>query len=307
MVVMPVPHAKIIINPAAGAGSTHKRWPGICRLLKDAGLSFEHTFTDGIGHAIELSREAANRGFTRLVSVGGDGTANEVANGILYAEESKQTSLGILSTGTGSDFIRTLSIPNDHSNVCAYLSSPCRKTIDIGVAEFHKDGKNYKRYFINAAGVGFDAAAVEATERFPKYFGGTIPYVAGLLRTLIGYRNKQVVMRFGEKTEKARVLSIAIANGRYIGGGMHIAPEAKIDDKLLDIIIIGDIGKLELLKALPMVYKGTHLTHPKVSMEKTTSLAVESSERLQVYADGEMLGEGPASFSIIPAALNIII
>jgi len=148
---------------------------------------------------------------------------------------------------------------------------------------------------------------VEATERLPKYFGGTIPYVAGLLRSLLGYRNKSVVLRIGDRVENTRILSIVIANGSYFGGGMNIAPEARLNDSLLDVLVIGDIGKFELLKAFPSVYKGTHLTHPKVRLEKATHITIESSERALVHADGEILGEGPASFRLIPAALNIVV
>ena len=107
--------------------------------------------------------------------------------------------------------------------------------------------------------------------------------------------------------EAARILNMVIANGRYVGGGMHIAPEAKLDDNLLDVLVIGDIGKFELLKALPTVYKGTHVNHPKVRMEKATRVTVESSERILVHADGELLGECPASFWLVPAALNIVV
>jgi len=179
--------------------------------------------------------------------------------------------------------------------------------IDVGVVEYRSKGQSFQRFFVNAAGIGFDAAAVEATERLPKYFGGTVPYLAGLLRTLVGYQNKSVVLRIGDRVEAARVLSVVVSNGSYLGGGMHVAPEASLNDSLLDVVVIGDVGKFELLKALPMVYKGTHGTHPKVSMEKAARIAVETSERVLVHADGELLGEGPASFWLMPAALSIAV
>ena len=304
---MSIPYAKVIVNPVAGAHSTHRKWPGISRLLKHIGLSFDSEYTEGVGHAIEIARAAATDGYQYLVAVGGDGTVNEVANGILYSPGSGNTILGIISTGTGSDFMRSVGIPRDYTSACSFLTGSRRLLIDVGVVEYKSKGQSSQRLFVNAAGVGFDAAIVAATEHVPKYFGGTIPYLTGLLRSLFSYRNKPVVLSVGSKVETTRICSVAVANGAYYGGGMHIAPQAELDDNLLDVVIIGDTGKFELLKALPMVYKGTHITHPKVRVERATRIAIESSERILVQADGELLGEGPASFWLMPAALNIVV
>jgi YegS/Rv2252/BmrU family lipid kinase len=286
-------HAKVIVNPVAGANSTRRKWLRISQLLKRVGLSFDYEYTEGVGHAIELARAAASDGYQYLVAVGGDGTVNEVANGILSSTNSTTTALGIVSTGTGSDFVRSVGIPRDYVSACSFLTSSRRLLIDVGVVEYQRQGETVKRFFVNAAGVGFDAAVVEATERLPKYFGGTVPYLAGLMRTLFRYRNKPIVLRIGDKVESARVLNVAVANGCYLGGGMRIAPEASLDDNLLDVVVVGNIGKFELLKALPMVYKGTHVNHPKVRMEKATHILVESSEPILVYADGELWGKAP--------------
>ena len=307
MKTMSTPHAKVIVNPVAGASSTRRKWPRISRLLKHVGLSFDYEYTEGVGHAIELARTAAGDGYQYLVAVGGDGTVNEVANGILYSAGAGSTALGIVSTGTGSDFTRSVGVPRHYVGACSSLTSPRRLLIDVGVVEFRSGGQPLRRFFVNAAGIGFDAAVVETTERLPKYFGGTVPYVAGLLRTLLGYRNKSVVLRIGDKVETARILSVVVSNGVYFGGGMRVAPEASLNDNLLDVVVIGDVGKFELLKALPMVYKGTHGNHPKVSIEKAANISVESSERVLVHADGELLGEGPASFWLRPAALSIVV
>ena len=304
---MSIPHAKVIVNPVAGANSTHRKWPHISGLLSHDGLSFDHEYTEGVGHAIELAKTAASDGYRYVVAVGGDGTVNEVANGILHSTEAGSMALGVISTGTGSDFARSVGIPRHYVNACSALASPQRKLIDVGVVEYQSKGQSVRRFFVNVAGIGFDAAAVETTERMPKYFGGTIPYLAGLIRTLFGYRNKSVVLRIGDRVEEARLLSVVVSNGKYFGGGMHVAPEASLDDNLLDVVIIGDIGKFDLLKSLPMVYKGTHGDHPKVSMEKATKIDVESPERILVHADGELLGEGPASFRLMPAALSIVV
>jgi diacylglycerol kinase (ATP) len=304
---MPVLPAKVIVNPVAGASSTRRKWPVISRLLNAIGIPFDFEYTEGVGHAIELARLAASDGYRYLVAVGGDGTVNEVANGILYSTNAATTALGIVSTGTGSDFIRSVGISRDYATACSTLTSSKRLSIDVGVVEYQRQGQTLERFFINAAGAGFDAAVVRETERLPKYFGGTIPYVAGMLRTLVSYKNKPVVVRVGDEVKSHRVLNVTVANGGYMGGGMHIAPQAEMGDSLLDVVIIGDMGKLELLKEFPTVYKGTHINHPKVSMKRGSNVSIESPEPMLVYADGELLGECPASFRVVPGALSIVV
>jgi diacylglycerol kinase (ATP) len=304
---MLIPRVKVIVNPVAGAHSTHRKWPIISRLLKHNGLSFDFEYTEGAGHAIELARAAASDGYQCLVAVGGDGTVNEVANGILHSTGANKTALGIISTGTGSDFIRSVGIPRDFPSACSALTSPRRLAIDVGIVEYQSKGQTIQRFFVNGAGVGFDATVVEKTERLPKYFGGTIPYLVGLVRALFSYKNKPVVLRVGDEVEAGRVLSVMVANGGYLGGGMHVAPRAELNDGLLDVVVIGDLGKLELLKELPTVYKGTHINHPKVRMIKTRHITVTSPERMLVHADGELLGESPASFWVMPAALSLVV
>ncbi len=301
-------YAKVIVNPAAGANSTRHKWPGIQSLLKRSGLSFDYQFTESKGHGIELAKAAAKDGYSYLVSVGGDGTVHEITNGILQTGSPQEISLGIIFTGTGSDLSRSIGISRDYAQVCSSLAIPHRIIIDIGLVKYLKNGQPLQRYFVNYAGIGIDAEVVRATERFPKFFGGTIPYLTGLACSFIGYRNKPVTFRVGDRaTEKARVLSMVIANGRYFGGGMHIAPEAKTDDNLFDIVIVGNLGKFELIKAMPMVYKGTHLIHPKVRLEKDTRIIIESSRKFLLHADGELLGEGPVSFSLLPKALSLAV
>jgi YegS/Rv2252/BmrU family lipid kinase len=304
---MSATRVKVIVNPVAGAYATRRKWPLISRILERIGLSFDFQYTEGTGHAIELARAAASDGYRYLVAVGGDGTVNEVANGILHSTGAATTALGIISTGTGSDFIRSVGIARDFPSACSALTSPRRLTIDVGVVEYRSKGQTLQRFFVNGAGTGFDAVVVEETERMPKYFGGTIPYLGGLLRALLGYKNKAVVVNTEDAAMSGRALNVVVANGGYMGGGMHIAPQAEVGDSLLDVIMIGDMGKFELIKELPTVYKGTHIYHPKVRMVKAKRITIDSPERLLVHADGELLGESPASFWVMPAALSLVV
>jgi diacylglycerol kinase (ATP) len=300
-------HTKVIVNPAAGASTTYKKWGLIHSLLKSTGLLFDYQFTEGRGHAIELARLASEAGYNYLVAVGGDGTIHEVANGIMQSPDSSRADLGIVSTGTGSDLGRSIGLSHDYAQACSKLTSQGRLNVDLGSVEYSQNGERRRRYFINSAGIGFDATVVRATEQLPKFFGGTIPYLVGLARSFVGYSNKTVTIKIGDAVERAKVLSVVVANGAYFGGGMHVAPEAKMNDSLLDTVIIGDFGKIELLRAFPRVYKGTHLTHPKIRLKKVARLTIESTAKFLLHADGELLGEGPVTFDILPAALNLVV
>ncbi len=304
---MSIPHAKVIVNPMAGAHSTHRKWPRISKLLRHIGLSFDYEYTEGIGHAIELAKTAASNGYRYLVAVGGDGTVNEVANGILRSTGSDSTTLGIVCTGTANSFVRSVGIPRNYINACSRLTSPRRLLIDVGVVEYKSKGQSLQRFFVNMAGVGFDAAMVEAAQRLPKYFSGITPYVVELPASLVSYRNKSATLSLKDRTETTRIFGVVVANGCYYANGMLMAPQAELSDGLLDVVIIGDIDKFDMLRILPMVYKGSHLKHPKIRLEKVTNITIESSERILVHADGELLGEGPASFWLMPAALNIVV
>jgi diacylglycerol kinase (ATP) len=299
--------AKVIVNPVAGANkSTFRQWPHIQGLLRESGLSFDFQYTEGVGHASELARLAASDGYHFLVAVGGDGTIHEVANGLLNSPNAGATTLGVVGTGTGNDFIRSMGIPRDYIKACQCVMGNRRSLIDVGLVEFKKNGKTTRRYFINGAGVGFDAEVTEASHRMPRLVSNTVPFVLSLLKTLPTYRNKDVKMSIDGRQEKRRVLSVIVSNGAYFGGGMRIAPQAELSDRKLDVLTIGDVGKVELLQVFPRVYKGTHITHPKVRMEKAEKITIECDQRILLQADGELLGEGPVTFQVVPAALNVV-
>jgi YegS/Rv2252/BmrU family lipid kinase len=300
-------YAKVIVNPTAGANSTLRKWPRISRLLRYIGLSFDHQLTEGVGHAIELAREAATAGYRFLVAIGGDGTVNEVANGILIAEAAAEADLGMVNTGTGSDFVRSLGISRDYAKACTALTGQRWLDIDVGVVQYGRGEQSGRRFFVNSAGVGFDAEVAQVKERMPKYFRGTVPYLLGMGRKLLDYDNKTVHLKVDGRDETRKVLSVVVANGAYFGGGMRVAPQADLTDNLLDVLTVGDIGKLELVKAFPSIYKGTHVNHPKVRMERASRVRIESPERLLVHADGEVVGEGPADFWLLPKALRVAV
>ncbi len=304
-------YARAIVNPAAGGRSTHREWPLIKKHLTDKGLLFDYVYTEGIGHAIELAREAANTGYRYLIAVGGDGTVNEVVNGILNSTGSHNTLLGIVSAGTTCSFARSIGIPLDPLSSCQLLTSQNRLSIDVGIVEYTSEGQNLHRYFVNEADVGLGATVVEASKHITNYFGRKInylPHVIGGFASLISYKNKRITLCVEDETEDVfDCAMLVIANGTHFGGGMQIAPDAKPNDGLLDMVIFGDMGKSELLKIWPMTYKGRHVSHHKVRTLKIRNVAIQCAEKILVEADGELLGEGPVSFSVVPSALNIVV
>jgi len=307
---MSVPYAKVIVNPVAGGCSVRGEWPRISRQLRDVGLSFDHEFTRGAGHAIEIARQAIDTGYRYLIAVGGDGTVNEVANGILCSTHSGNTILGIVSAGTACSFTRSLDIAQDYISACSLLTGQGRALIDVGVVQCWSQGRPLQRFFVNTADAGFGAAVVDAWKRLPNRFGhkinNTLRTVEGL-KHLLTHRNKWIKLRVGNEVESIFGCDVVVANGQYFAESMQIAPHARLDDGLLDIVIVGDVGKYELLKIWPTLYSGSHIRHPKIRERKTTTVTIESDEQLLVEADGDILGESPASFWVIPSALTIVV
>ncbi len=299
-------HARLIVNPAAGAGKTLKKWPQIRELLRGIGLRFEHDFTEAPRHAIELARTAVKKGYDLIVSVGGDGTINEVVNG-LHDGGGGDVSLGIISTGTGSDFIRSIGLPPRYADACRRLLDPRRLLVDLGSVEYSVDGRREKRLFVNFAGLGFDAEVVRATTQRFKALGGLPSYLLGLLTTFLSYRTRDISLTVHGQTETRKLCTVVIGNGRYGGGSMLVAPDADLADGLFDVVTIGDISKPDLLWSLPRIYKGTHLSHPKVNVVRASEVTVDSAAGASIQADGELLGQTPARFTIMPSALNILV
>ena len=170
---------------------------------------------------------------------------------------------------------------------------------------------NLKRFFVNEADIGFGATVVEASKHIPNYFGRKInylPHILGAFGSLFSYKNKRIALRVEDEAEEICVCAmVVIANGAYFGGGMCIAPGARPNDGLLDMIIFGDMGKSEIMKTWLMTYNGRHVSHQKVRLRKITGVSIQFDEKVLVEVDGELLGEGPVSFSILPSALSIVV
>jgi len=296
-----------VVNRAAAGGKTATVWPAIEEQLRSLGLTFDYRFTEAPNHATSLAREAVERGFETVVAVGGDGTANEVVNGLIAPGAAKAgASLGVIITGRGSDLARTIGIPSNYTEACARLAGERTMTVDLGLVTFHQEGEQRQRYFVNVGGGGFDAEVAYRANRAPNFMGGTIPYLTSLVTTLLSYRNKSVELVLDDQEPIRKVVnSVVVANCQYFGGGMKVAPEADPNDGLFDVIVIGDIDKVEFLMTVPKVYDGTHITHPQVDTYRAKRVEVRSEEDLLLQVEGEVCGHAPLTFEIIPSALQI--
>ncbi len=296
-----------IVNPVAAGGKTAKVWPTIEKELQSLNLPFDRCFTEARGHAISLARQAVEDGYDMVVAVGGDGTVNEVVNGLMPPDAQKaEAILGVVITGRGSDLARTVGIPSDYGAACARLAGDRTITVDLGLAHFYRQGERQQRYFVNVGGGGFDAEVAARANRAPNFMGGTIPYLSSLVTTLLTYRNKAVELVLDEREPIEMVAnSVVVANCQYFGGGMRIAPEADPNDGLLDVIVIGDIDKVDFLMTVPKVYEGTHLSHPQVDAYRARRVEIRSQERLTLQVEGEVCGETPLTFDVVPSALEI--
>ncbi|MFP4642606.1 MAG: diacylglycerol/lipid kinase family protein [Dehalococcoidia bacterium] len=295
----------VIVNPVSGGGITGKTWPQIMELLKTIGLSFEYEFTEARGHATELAKSAVKKGYELVVSVGGDGTMNEIVNGLHDAGGLANTMLGIINTGTGCDYVRTIGIPRSYKEACQRLINPRKLVADLGIMDFMSNRQMVSRLFVNFAGLGVDAEIVRATTQKFKSLGSTLSYLMGLLVTLLSYRNKDISITVDGESKQARVCEVLMCNGRYGGGGMLTAPNADLTDGLLDVLTVGDLSRPGILRSLHRIYKGTHLTHPRVTMQRGKEIEIQSSQQMLLQADGELVGEAPARFHVLPAALTV--
>jgi diacylglycerol kinase (ATP) len=297
----------LIVNPVAAGGKTGKVWPDVENELRSLGLAFDHRFTEEPNHATALAREGVDQGYETVVAVGGDGTINEVVNGLMPPGGDKAGAvLGIVITGRGSDLARTIGIPSDYREACARLGGDRTMTVDLGLVTFHQEGEEKQRYFVNVGGGGFDGEVAHRANRAPNFMGGTIPYLTSLVSTLFSYRNKAVELTLDDQEPIRKVInSVVVANCQFFGGGMRVAPDADPNDGLFDVIVIGDIDKIEYLMTVPKVYDGTHITHPQVDTHRARRVEIRSELPVLLQVEGEVCGQSPLTFEIVPSALQI--
>lgn len=292
--------AVVVVNEAAGGGRTRRLWPDLRDDLRRLGLVFDWAPTTGRGTAIDLARAAAEGGAPLVVAVGGDGTLNEVVNGATR-ETGPSPVVGVVLTGRGCDAARNLGLSTDVRAAARALVEGVDTRFDLIRAEW-PDGA--RRLVVTAAGAGFDASVARRTATGGGR--GTLPYLRGIVATLASHATTPAEIEIdGAVAWSGRLSTVVVANGAFYAGGMKIAPTADPGDGQLDSVILGDLGRLELLRWLPTVYRGGHLANPKIVTQRARRVSIRAASPLPVHVDGEPAGETPVTFEVRPGALRL--
>jgi len=299
----------VIVNPNAGKGKGKKDWEKISGLLKKEGFTFEPVFTKQRHHAIELSREKIEQGYRKIIVVGGDGTMNEVVNGVFVQKKVPVSDiiLGMITVGTGNDWGRMFNIPVDYAEAVSTLKKCATFMQDAGIVKYYTGERKESRYFINIAGLGFDALVVEKTNR-QKDRGrkGVLLYFWNILANLLYYKFTITEITVDGQHVKNETFTISIGIGKYTGGGMMQTPNAIADDGLFDLTVIKRMRKGEIIRSLKRLYDGTILDHPKVESYTGKMITINSEPEIHLEVDGESLGHSPIEFDIVPKSVQII-
>ena len=301
----------VIVNPQAGNGRTEKIWPNIESALEKSIGSFEILQTTCRGDATDLSRRILAVDTARIVAVGGDGHLNEVLNGFIENDlpVNPEARLSFVMSGTGCDFQRSLGISSKWQNAAVKLKDAKVRKIDVGKVTYTAEDKTQKiRYFDNIASFGLSGAVDHCLEysRLRNYLGGSPLFLWATIKTVFTHPNQGIRFRIDDGPEEEICSRLGLlANGRYFGGAMHAAPEAELDDGLLDLLMLKEISVAKFLWHLPKIYKGTHLKIPEIFFQKVRKFTAESSEQVILDIDGESPGYLAATFEVLPKILNM--
>jgi YegS/Rv2252/BmrU family lipid kinase len=299
-----------IVNPKSANGRTRRQWGTFEGSLRASlGKDFEVVMTERRGHATSLATAALLGGANTVVSVGGDGTLNEVVNGFFDSTGrpwNPEAILAILPVGTGTDFAKTFPTPRSPEALARALRAGTAQAIDMGVCEFVQDGNRRSRYFLNVAEFGSGGAVVDRVNRSWKLFGGRLSFLIAILRTLPRYKNTRVTYEVeGSPPKEVVVNDFVIANGRYFGAGLMPAPSADLTDGLLDIVIFGDINFRTARRNLPALRRGEHLAMKDVTTFRCHEIAIRCENEM-IDLDGEFVGRHPVRFAVLPKALWVL-
>ncbi|MBX3155629.1 MAG: diacylglycerol kinase family lipid kinase [Deltaproteobacteria bacterium] len=310
---MLAPRTTVVVNPKSQGGRLGKRWTEIGETLQRA-FPFDAAITRGVGDATVLTREALRAGVERVVALGGDGTVNEVVNGFFDeagAPIAPRAAFGLIPFGTGGDFRRTFELPTEIADAAAVIAADRRAAIDVGRLTFvATDGAPAARMFANIASFGVSGVVDRLVNKSGKKLG-RLSFMYAAARATWSYKNQRVQLTFdgGERTE-ATINTVAVANGRYFGGAMMVAPDAEPDDGLFDVVCLGDFSFGDVVTSGRRIYKGSHLGMDKVSVRRARVVdaePIDPAANVELDIDGESPGRLPARFELLPGALQMIL
>lgn len=304
----------IIVNPASADGATGEAWPKIASEVRRHFGPFEVAFTRRGGEAAEIAARESRAGRSFVVACGGDGTINEVANGILRAGAGAE--LGVLPSGTGGDFRRTIKIPTRAADAARHLREGATRVVDTGRVTFRNEGgEEETRFFLNVASFGMGGDVIRRVKeraRLPagasRLLGGKLSFALAALQSTLAFEKPAVRVQLDAGREsRLTVTNFCVANARFFGGGMKIAPEAVLDDGLFDVVAVGDMSAPAILINSYRVYLGTHLGMQDVHHARARRVAARPSagEEVKLEIDGELAGRLPATFEILPGVLRV--
>lgn len=305
----------VIANPKSAAGSTRDKWSAIASDLRAHFGPFNVAFTKGPGDGIAIAERASNEGRPLVIACGGDGTINEIANGILRS--GKDVELGVFPSGTGGDFRRTLDMPHGTREAARALKNGRTERIDVGKVSFTgHNNQPAERYFLNVTSFGLAASIIERVKGSTSLSWLPLDTVRG--RASFALSTLQEVVALGATTVRVRIddgdertlqtVNFCVANARFFGGGMKIAPEAKLNDGFLDVINVGDIRTAKIILNAYTLYRGTHLDLREVKdtlAKRVEARPAHDEQEIHIEIDGELPGRLPAVYEVIPAALRV--
>jgi YegS/Rv2252/BmrU family lipid kinase len=303
----------LVVNPKSANGDTGRRWPEIhAEVLRAVGNEAAHSFTDRPMHAAAITAQALEDGYRRIVSVGGDGTLNEVVNGFFQHDGGipSDACLALVPRGTGGDFRRTFGLDDRVKQACLRLRRPPAeglRPLDVGRVHFTTtDGTAGDRYFVNVASFGVSGRVDQAVNRGSKVLGGKASFFLASVKTLLRWRDQPVRIRVdGGPEEALEITTLAVANGQYFGGGMRVAPDADPSDGLLDVTVWSGYGLKDFALKSASIYDGTHVRWSGTRTLRCRTLEATSEEEVLLDIDGEQPGRLPARFDILPGALRL--
>lgn len=298
-----MPSTVLVVNPRAGRGRVGRELPRLVQVLTAAGAEPIVLATEFPGHATELARRATDEGADTVVAVGGDGTVNEVVNGLIVDDRARgHAALGVVSAGSGADFARTFALPGHADGGVRGIIGPATP-IDVVRLTFQSEHGPTNRYFVNVAEAGMGAATVAAADRLPRRLGKA-RYLVAFWPTLARFQPCEVTVTVDDQSSTATAHNVIVANAGYFGGGMKISPKSKPDDGVVEVQV--NIGpKRQAFTLIPRVYRGTHLPNKRIVEMSGRRGTIETEEPMPVEADGEVLGTTPMQFEVLPGILQM--
>ncbi len=302
----------VIVNPTAGNGKGGKKWPTFRQWLDEAEISYDYEITRRRGHGALLARNAIRNGYRKIMAVGGDGTNNEVMNGIMKQKvvPSNEIIYSIIPVGTGNDWIRTHNIPNKPKKVIQFIQQEKTAYQDIGLVMYDDhNGQHGRRYFMNVAGMAYDAVVAKASEEKQIQVSNKFLYLMLIFKCLMGYEAAKAKVIFDGKVDEDRYYLVNVGICKYSGGGMQLVPHAIPDNGKFALTIARHLSKMQVVLATPKFYNGKAGDHPKVELYEAKSIKVEAltDEPILLEVDGEFLGGTPVEFILLEKALQIIV